>query len=265
MRALVLAIIVAGCASMDQTQQNTWVREPDYYSITVDGQRSPRYSRVDEYTEYGANALGAQARISDAYASALHAPPPQTPAIFFHAELPPGVTIEGRTVKVDPRAPFEPIATYQLGYVLASAPQETEIVDDLHRLANVTGADAVVVIVGHVGAADPRVKLVSGFVLRQRRVEPVQAPVKRTTAQLDYRATGDGCPSAADVRSAIAKRLGYSPWESGARTLHAEVAPSGRGFAASIRVGEGTPRTLSASTCGRVTDALVSVVAIQLD
>ncbi len=264
MRAIA-ALVVASACSMTATQQNTWVHEPDYYSITADGSRSPRYSRIGEYTAFGAEGLGARARIIDAYAVAQHAAPPASDAVLFHAELPPGIAIDGRTVTVDPRAAFEPIGQYRLEYHLAAAPQDTEIVDDLHRLAKVTGADAIVVEVRHVGSADARVKQLGGFALRRRAVTAAAPRPARKTAQLDYRAS-DGCPTSDDVGAAIAKQLGYVPWDRNApSTLHVDVMAIDRGYAASVRLGEGAPRRLSGTTCKRVTDALVSVIVIQLD
>jgi len=263
-RAIALLVFASACA-MNQTQQNSWVHAPDYYSIDANGTRSDRYSRVNAYTEFGADGLGAQSKISEAYASAQHAPPPATDAIF-NAELPPGLSVDGRVVKVDPRASFEPIAQYEIEYQLGAAPPETDIVDDLQRLAKVTGADAIVVEVQRVGDADPRVKQLAGFALRRRDAVTAAPPMKRKTALLDYRATGDNCPSSADVSTAIAKRLGYTPWDPGATaTMRADVVAIERGYAGSVRFGDAAPRTLRGSTCQRVTDAMISIAVIQLD
>lgn len=263
MRALVL-LALAACAPPPPLQ-NTWVHAPDYYSVNADGTRSARYSRVDAYTAFGTSALGAQAVIAPAYERAQHAPPPARELVVFDAELPPGITVDGATMNVDPRAPYEPIGRFDVSYVLAAAPEERDIVDDLQRLAQVAAGDAVVIVVQHVGAADARVRAVEGFVLRRRAPVAHATHAHRQTARLDYTAAPE-CPSGDQIARAIAARLGYSPWAAAApTTLHAEIAKDGRGFAASLRVGDARVRHLSAGTCKGVSDALVSIAVIQLD
>jgi hypothetical protein len=266
MRALGL-LALAACASMTETQRNDWVQRPDYYSVDASGARLRRYSRIEQLVAYGEHGLGAQATIASAYESAQHAPPPEIETIVFAAELPPGITIDGRSVTVDPRAPYEPVAQFALGYWLEAAPQEPEIVDDLRRLASVTHGDAVVIEIEHVAPADARVKTVTGFVLHRRELAAAPPPVDHHhKARLAYRASGDGCLDDAAFARAITSQLGYEPWDrDAAATLTAEIRGHRTGFTATLQVDRANPRRLSGTTCAGVTSALIAIAVLQLD
>jgi hypothetical protein len=265
MRALFVYLVLGACAKQPMPP-NSWVSDPGYYSIALDGTRSPRYSRIDNYVAYGQNSLGAQARVSEAYASAQHASPPAIDPIVFHEELPPGITIDGETLKTDPRAPYEPIGRFDISYWQPAAPGEPDVVDDAKRLASVTGGDALVLAIVHVGAADPRVRGMTGLVLRHRQMIPVgsTSSVPHRKAKLAYSAAA-GCPTSDELGRAISTRLGYSPWDSNAPTeLRAQITPTPRGFEASLQIGAST-RRLSATSCRGLGDAVVAIAVIQLE
>ncbi|HEY1812912.1 MAG TPA: hypothetical protein VGG74_11230 [Kofleriaceae bacterium] len=264
MRAAILVCAVCACAKQPMPA-NSWVSEPDYYSVGSDGARSPRYSRIDDYTAYGSGGLGAQARIGDAYASAQHAPPPAIDPILFREELPPGIAVDGATLKVDPRSPYEPIGQFAISYALAAAPAEPDVVDDLERLAAVTRGDAIVLRLVHVADADPRVREMTGLVLRRRAPAEVAAPPPtHRRAKLAYSAS-PGCPTSDELGRAIAARLGYSPWDASATTeLRAQITRAPRGFEASLQIGAAT-RRLSAASCRGLGDALVAIAVIELE
>src|SRR6185503_9300587 len=115
---------VAGCAPGIYRAPK---REANYYSINADGSRSEKYSRVNQWSTFGAGGLGAQSAIAAAYEDAQHAPPPANAVEIFNAALPPGVTLDHGTVKIDKAAPYEAIGRYEIGYWKASAPHETQI------------------------------------------------------------------------------------------------------------------------------------------
>jgi hypothetical protein len=263
MRALVCCVLV-GCASGPMPPAS-WVAEPEYYSIAEGGARVPRYSRVDEYVAYGANSLGAQARISDAYAAAQHEPPPSNDPILFHEELPPGIRIDGDTVRVDPRAPYEPIGRFAIEYRLEAAPDEPDVVDDIKRLASATRGDAIVLRIDHVADADARVHEMTGIVLRRRAPAIAVAPApNRRKVKLAYSAS-PSCLSRDELAHAIETRLGYSPWDAAAPIeLRAEITSAGRGFQARLQIGDST-RQLAATSCRGLGDALVAIAVIQLE
>ena len=266
MRSAFVTLALVGACAKQPMPPNSWVSEPDYYSIDRQGARSPRYSRIDEYTEYGAAGLGAQQRVADAYANAQHAPPPAIDPILFHEELPPGITIDGATLKVDSRAPYEPISRFDIAYRLAAAPAEPDVVDDIKRLAAVTGGDAVVLQLVHAADADPHVRAMTGVVLRRRApaaAAAVPSPARRT-AKLAYSASA-GCPTTDELARAIATRLGYSPWNASAATeLRAHIVTAPRGFEATLQIGAAT-RRLSATSCRGLGDALVAIAVIELE
>lgn len=271
MRASILGLaglVVSACAKQPMPA-NSWVSDPGYYSIAADGTRTPRYSRIDHYVAYGNGGLGAQAHISDAYADAQHASPPTNDPIVFYEQLPPGFTIDGDTVKVDPRAPYVPIGRFDISYWQPSAPDEPDVIDDVKRLAAVTSGDAIVLQLEHVAAADPHVRRMAGLVLRGQKLIPIgsgtSAPsVSHRKAKLAYSATA-GCPTGDELGRAIATRLGYSPWDASASTeLRAQITPTPRGFEASLQIGAST-RRLSAAGCRGLSDALVAIAVIQLE
>jgi len=142
-------------------------RKANYYSINHDGSRSDSYSHINEYTSYGPDGLGQQQAISTAYEDAQHAPAPQLDVEIFNASLPPGVKLTGGVLEIDKEAPYEAVGRFEIGYWLESAPQETEVKDDLLRLASVTHTNVIVVEVDHVTHADPRVNHLVGVVLRK--------------------------------------------------------------------------------------------------
>ncbi|MBA3818021.1 MAG: hypothetical protein H0X17_03970 [Deltaproteobacteria bacterium] len=279
LRSIALLLVVAtapACAD--------FVRKDNYYSVDPNGARSKKYSRINQYTGYGEGALGAQATIAAAYEDAQHAPPPTVELQVYSAALPPGVSLEHGAVKIAESAPYEAIGRYELGYWLASAPQETEVADDLERLAAVTGANVVIVEVTRVSHADTRVNYLSGILLRKRAVaadgasvpapaiapSTVPTPAKgarvRAQARLVYTAKPRGCLTTTEFADEVSARLGYSPWIDAATTaLHAEIVQRGTAYRATVRLTDGTTKELTGETCRTLTDAVISVVVVGLD
>ena len=251
-------------------------RQSNYYSINSDGSRSQRYARVNEYTSY--HGVGQQAAIAQAFDAAEHAPPPKLEIEVFNSSLPPGITLEGSSFKIDPQAPYEAVGQYELGYWLDSAPDESQIQDDLVRLASVTQATTVVVQVQRVAHGDPRVEFLSGILLRKHEVATA-APVHtaalapahkaRTHKQvaLVYRASARGCLSADEFADEVSAKLGYSPWvpATGApTTLSATLAASGQVVHATIAL-DADRQELTGATCKLATDAAISAILVRLD
>jgi hypothetical protein len=262
MRIASMLCALLGACRMTETQQNTWVHDPGYYSIEADGSRTARYSRIEEFTAHGTQALGERARIVNAYATAQHAPAPTIELVVFASELPPGIRLDGGVIDVTPDAPYEVIGQYQLAYVLATAPMERDILDDLERLAFVTGGDAVVIELQHDGL---HVRGISGLVLHHRATVAPKPAATHHSVQLSYHATGAGCLTADELRAQIAARLGYAPWADAALPLHAEIAAADHGFVATVQLGETAPRKLTGTSCHAVTAAVISIVVIQID
>jgi hypothetical protein len=250
------------------------VRQPNYYSINPDGSRSEKYSRVNQWSSYGTSGLGAQAKIAAAYEDAQHTVAPTLDVAVYNASLPPGVSLEHGTVKIAPDAPYEAVGRFEIGYWTASAPREHELEDDLRRLASVTRGDTIVVEVQRVDHADDRVQYMNGIVLRKRGASaaaPAPAPAAaaprpRAHARLVYKASGQGCLSEDEFADEVSAKLGYSPWRASAeRTLHAELSRADGSYRATVSVPGAAPKQLSATTCKALTDAVVTVVVVQLD
>ena len=252
-------------------------RQPNYYSVNPDGSRSERYSRLNEYSAYGTSGLGAQKAISDAYEKAQHAPPPAKDVKIFNSSLPPGVTLSNGVIQIDKSTPLEAVGRFEVGYWLSSAPQETEVKDDLVRLAAVTESDMVVVEVQRVSHADPRVEYLVGFVLRQKladlseaRIEPSQpaAAKPHVHAKLAYEARGHGCLSEGEFSDQVSAVLGYSPWssngDSATKELHVKIAEAAGAFKATITLPHARARDVTGATCQTATQAAVAVFAVAL-
>lgn len=263
-----LLLITASTACAD------FGRKSNYYSVNADGTRSKKYSRVNQYTSYGAGGLGAQAKIAAAYEDAQHAPAPNIEVEVLNAALPAGVTLEGGTIKIAPDAPFEAIGRFEVAYWLSSAPQETEVEDDLKRLAAVTSANVVVVEVARMAHGDPRVNFLTGILLRRggeraSATEPTAQPARagaRSRARLVYAANAYGCLSASEFSDEVSARLGYSPWvEDSAIEIHTELVANGKAFRATVKLADGTRKTLTGVSCKVLTDAVISAVVVQLD
>lgn len=248
------------------------VRQPNYYSVNADGSRSEKYSRVNQWSSYGTNGLGAQTKIAAAYEDAQHAPAPDIAVDVYNAALPPGVSLEDGTVKIAKDAPYEAVGRFEVGYWAASAPRESEIEEDLRRLAAVTGANTVVVEVQRVGHADDHVRHMNGIVLRKRGdaasrgAAAMSAPRPRAHAQLVYRASGPGCLSQDEFADEVSAKLGYSPWRASAKArLHTEIERGDDTYHARISMPGATAKQLHAATCKALTDAVVTVIVVQLD
>lgn len=269
MAALVAVALAAGACTPAIFRAP--VRQPNYYSINADGSRSEKYSRVNQWSSYGTSGLGAQSKIAAAYEDAQHAAAPAVDVAVYNASLPPGVSLEHGTVKIAPDAPYEAVGRFEIGYWTASAPREHELEDDLRRLASVTHGDTIVVEVQRVDHADDRVQYMNGIVLRKRGAVAATppapaAPRARAEARLVYKASGQGCLSEDEFADEVSAKLGYSPWRtSAARTLHAELARGEGDYRATISVAGASPKQLSAATCKALTDAVVTVVVVQLD
>jgi hypothetical protein len=251
---------------------------PGYYSVNPDGSRTDRYSRINEYTSYEPNGLGQQEHVAKAYGEAQHAPPPKLDVEILNATLPPGVTIDGRTLKISDTAPYDGVGTFEIGYWRSSAPVETEIGDDMKRLAAITHADIVVVEVTRKDHADPHVDHVNGVLLR-KHPRATGAPVPQTAApppartgatphavaRLRYRAA-DGCLTPGELADEISARLGYSPWSDDAPAeLSIEVASAGEAFTARVRLASGETKQLTGASCKALTDAVIAAVVVLLD
>jgi hypothetical protein len=258
-RIIILCVVMTACGLG---------RQPNYYSISPDGTRSQRYSRVNESSAYGTGGLGAQKTISDAYEKAEHAAPPALDVKIYNASLPPGVTLGDGVVKIDKDAPYEAVGRFEIGYWLDSAPNEPDVKDDLVRLASVTGGSTVVVEVQHPNHADPRVQYMVGFILRARAVEAAapQAARPHVRAKLSYEASARGCLSVGEFADEVSARLGYSPWAADAPlSLGARIIEQGGTFKATITSPRGAPKQLTGATCRTVTDAAVAVLVVRLD
>lgn len=257
-----LLLVTSACADFG--------RKDNYYSVNPDGTRSKKYSRVNQYTSYGAGGLGAQATVAAAYETAQHAPAPNIEVEILNAALPSGVTLEGGTIKIAKDAPFEAIGRFEVAYWLSSAPQETEVADDLKRLAAVTNSNVVVVEVARMAHGDPRVNFLTGILLRKggasvATTTPGAAAV-RAKARLFYASKAAGCLSATEFADEVSARLGYSPWvDDSAREIHTELVHHKKAFRATVRLADGTKKVLSAESCKLLTDAVVSAVVVQLD
>jgi hypothetical protein len=243
------------------------VREPNYYSINPDGSRSERYSRINQWASYGTNALGAQTKIAAAYEDAQHAPPPPVPVEVYNASFPPGVTLEDGTVRIAKDAPYEAIGRFEIGYWTQTAPREHEIEADLRRLASVTQGTTIVVEVQRVGHADDRVQYINGIVLRTRTAKPTAStPRPRVHARLVYQPSGEGVLSEDAFADEVSAKLGYSPWQASAETtLRTEIRCRPGNYHATISLPGAPPKQLSGATCKHVTDAVVTVIVVQLD
>jgi len=270
LRSLALLLVVtASTACAD------FGRKSNYYSVNADGTRSKKYSRVNQYTSYGTGGLGAQAKVAAAYEEAQHAPAPSIDVQVLNAALPVGVTLEGGTIKIAPDAPFEAIGRFEVAYWLSSAPQETEVEDDLKRLASVTRSNVVVVEVTRMGHGDPRVNFLSGILLRKggapgsQPTAGVEQPARagaRSKARLVYAAKAVGCLSESEFADEVSARLGYSPWvDDSAIEIHTELVANGKAFRATVKLADGTKKTLTGVTCKVLTDAVISAVVVQLD
>lgn len=144
---------------------------PGYYSISSDGTRSAKYSRINEYTEYGLDGLGAQAKVARVYEAAQHAPPPNIDVEIYNATLPAGVTITSDIVHIDDNAPYEGVGRFEIGYWRSAAPDDGQIGDDLKRLAAATNSNVAIVTIVHWDHGDTRVDHVKGLLLRKHPVE----------------------------------------------------------------------------------------------
>lgn len=251
-------------------------RQPNYYSVNPDGTRSDRYSHVNEYSAYGTAGLGAQQTISDAYEKAQHAAPPALDVKIFNSSLPPGVTLSNGVIEIDKDAPYEAVGRFQIGYWLSSAPKETEVKDDLVRLASVTASTVVVVEVQHVSHADPHVNYLEGFVLREKQLAaltgtgptPPAAPATKKPhahAKLAYEARGHGCLSMGEFSDEVSAVLGYSPWTTDAtRELKIRIAENAGAFKATITLPHAPSKDVQGATCQTATQAAVAVFAVAL-
>ncbi|MEO8845266.1 MAG: hypothetical protein ABI591_02085 [Kofleriaceae bacterium] len=247
-------------------------RQPNYYSINPDGTRSERYSHVNEYSAYGTAGLGAQQTVSDSYEKAQHAAPPVLDVKIFNSSLPPGVTLSNGVVQIDKDAPYEAVGRFQIGYWLSSAPKETEVKDDLVRLASVTNTTVVVVEVTHMSHADPHVNYLEGFVLREKPLAmltatgPLPPPTKaHVRAKLAYEARGHGCLSMGEFSDEVSAVLGYSPWTADAtRELKVRIAENAGAFKATITLPHAPSKDVQGATCQTATQAAVAVFAVAL-
>ncbi len=251
-------------------------RKSNFYSVNADGTRSQKYSRVNQYTGYGEGALGAQEKIAAAYEQAQHAPAPNIEVEVLNAALPAGVTLESGTIKIDKDAPYQAIGRFEVAYWLSSAPKETEVEEDLKRLAAVTNSNVVVVEITRMAHGDPRVNYFSGILLRKGAMPAGSAPGAtaaapsekraRARARLVYQAKAAGCLSETEFADEVSAKLGYSPWvDDTVIALHTEIAAQGKAFRATVRLADGSKKVLTGATCKTVTDAVVSAIVVQLD
>ncbi len=242
------------------------------YSIASDGSRLERFSRItmlampvelEVWRPFGPDT----ASWARAYETAQHEPPPDAPFVIFNAKLPPGPRLEGDVLVLAEPAPYKVFARFHLVYQAAGAPRESELGDDLARLAHLTRADAIAVETSSFADSDPRVQYVTGYIL-QRRAEPHRPTGSHRQARLEYR--GDPCTSTVALEHEVGARLGYAPWSEGAtQIIHAAIRHAPDGFHATLATevtmtATGT-RSLSGRTCKLVTDALVTVIVMQLD
>lgn len=265
---IVLGIVALALAACTPGIYRAPVRQPSYYSVTADGKRSDTYSRINEWSSYGTHGLGAQATIAAAYEQAEHARPPENHIEIYNASLPPGVTLEHGTVQIDKTAPYEAVGRFEIGYWKSSAPHETEIEPDLHRLASVAAGDTIVVEVQRFDHADDRVQYMVGLVLRKRDVAaaaPAPARREHARARLVYTASGPGCLSEAEFADEVSAKLGYSPWQPDGPALRTEIRRDNATYHATLSLAGAAPKQLSGATCRAVIDAAVTVVVVELD
>ena len=249
------------------------MRKSNYYSVNPDGSRSQKYSRLNEYSAYGTAGLGAQQKISDAYETAQHAPPPKREVEIFNSSLPAGVKLVDGVIQVDKDASYDAVGRFEIGYWLDSAPNETDVKDDLTRLAQVTDSDAVVVEVQHVAHGDPHVNYLVGFVMRNKKQMLSDRPAataavakKHVKAKLAYAAPARGCMSSGEFADEVSARLGYSPWVKDAELeLSANIVEQGGAFKATISSPKAEPKQLTGATCRNVIDAAIAVLVVRLD
>ena len=266
--ALLLTLALAACAPGIFRAP---VRQPNYYSINTDGSKSDTYSRINEWSSYGTHGLGAQSQMSAAYEQAQHAPPPDNHVDIFNASLPAGVTLTNGTVKIDKDAPYEAVGRFEIGYWKSSAPRETQVEPDLHRLAQVAQADTIVVEIQRFDHADDRVEFMVGLVLRKRDGAPAPATTasapahhEHAQAKLVYK-SAPGCLSADEFADEVSAKLGYSPWQAAAPALRTEIGRSKGGYYAKVSLPGADPKSLSGDSCKAVVDAAVTVVVVELD
>ena len=268
MRAFLLLTLLAvgGCTSGIYQAP---VRKPNYHSINADGSQSKKYSRINQWSSYGTSGLGMQSRIAAAYEKAQHAPAPALEVEIYNASLPPGVSLEHGTVKIDEDSPYTAIGRFEIGYWQDTAPEESEVEEDLRRLAFITKADAVILEVQRVGHADARVLYMNGIVFRKRELEAALDPVtppRRAQARLDYQAQGQGCLSPEEFADEVSAKLGYSPWQPDATTtLHAQIRCNKGEHNATLSMPGAESRQLHGATCKALTEKLVTVLVVQLE
>ncbi len=261
-RAALVLVAVAACTPAIYRAP---VRQANYYSINADGSRSTKYSRINQWSSYGTNALGAQSKVASAYEDAQHAAPPRNDVEIYNASLPPGITLEGGAFTIAPDAPFEAVGKFEIGYWTETAPREGEIEDDLRRLAAVTRGSTIIVEVRRVDHADDRVQHMAGIVLKARTPSTPAVSRARANARLIYEARGKGLPSEDEFADEVSAKLGYSPWQAAATTtLHAALLCRDGAFRATISVPGAAPKQLTGDTCKKLTDAAITVVAVQL-
>lgn len=265
---LLASVVPSGCAGL--------ARKSNYYSINQDGTRSTKYSRINQYTAYGA-AIGAQAQVAAAYEEAQHAPAPSINVEVLNAQLPHGVTLENGAISIAPDAGLEAIGRFELGYWLDSAPPESEVLEDLHRLAQVLGATTLSVEIDHVAHGDPRVNYIVGIALRRTDAGVATAPALTgaappsttggpVTAVLRYQAPPRSCLASDEIADEISARLGYSPWHpSVGMAIAIEIEPAADGFRGSVTIGDNSPRPISGRSCTATTGAAVAIVLAALD
>lgn len=268
--ALLLAFALTACAPGIFRAP---VRQPNYYSINSDGSKSDTYSRINEWSSYGTHGLGAQSQMSAAYEQAQHAPAPDNHVDIYNASLPPGVTLTNGTVKIDKDAPYEAIGRFEIGYWKSSAPRETQVEPDLHRLAQVAQADTIVVEIQRFDHADDRVEFMVGLVLRKRdaaapatatAAAPAPGHHEHAQAKLVYKGAA-GCLSADELADEVSAKLGYSPWQPNAPAVRIDLSRGKDGYHAKVALPGGEPKSLSGDSCKAVIDAAVTVVVVELD
>lgn len=249
------------------------VRQPNYYSINTDGSKSDTYSRINEWSSYGTHGLGAQSQMAAAYEQAQHAPPPDNHVDIYNASLPAGVTLTNGTVKIDKDAPYEAVGRFEIGYWKSSAPRETAVEPDLHRLAQVAQADTIVVEIQRFDHADDRVEYMVGLVLRKRDAAVPSAPAPaqtaathrgRAQAHLVYKGAA-GCLGADEFADEVSAKLGYSPWQPTGPAVRTEISRGKDGYHAKVALPGGAPKSLSGDSCKAVIDAAVTVIVVELD
>jgi hypothetical protein len=258
------ALVVLALAGCSPSIYRAPVREPTYYSINSDGTKSDVYSRVNEWSSYGTRGLGAQSTIAAAYEQAQHKPPPTYAVEIFNATLPPGVTLDHGALKIVDGAPYQAIGRFEIGYWKESAPHEAAIEPDLHRLAQVTGGDTIVIDVQHFDHADDRVQFMVGVVLQKRTQASHSTSREHARAHLVYTGVA-GCSNSDEFADEVSARLGYSPWQASGPELHAEIARANGAYVVRVSRLGATPRSLVGPSCKAAIDAAVTAVVVELD